>query len=41
MTDELDDFEPFDTQAIGQIDPFEYNRLKRIVNLLVKERNEK
>jgi len=41
MTDELDDFIPFDTQSIRVADPFEILRLMRVVNILVKERNDR
>ena len=36
---ELDDFKPFDEQVIGNSDPWEMARLRRVVNLLVAERN--
>lgn len=36
MTDELDDFRPFDAQRIPA-DPFEVLRLMNIVNILVAE----
>ena len=40
MTDELDDFTPFDTQTIP-VDPFEILRLMRVVNILVDKWNSK
>jgi len=36
---ELDDFKPFDEQVIGNSDQWEMARLRRVVNLLVAERN--
>ena len=43
MTDELDDFEPFDVQTLD-VDSNEFvtmNKIKRTINLLVAERNAK
>ena len=40
MTDELDDFEPFDCQTVGRvISSWEMLRLLRTINALVDERN--
>jgi len=37
---ELDDFTPFDTQTIP-VDQWEILRLMRVINILVKERNDR
>jgi uncharacterized protein YqcC (DUF446 family) len=34
---EIDDFEPFDTQTLEPMDWYDWVKMKRIVNAIVKE----
>ena len=37
MSKEIDEFEPFDTQTLKPMDWYDYSKMKRIINILVKE----